>query len=137
MRVAFILGNLTSRDEEARTKYLHEKYSIKTLIDILQSYFTNDVQVTHKEFLSYRSNTELENINENEPTPNEDVMIKVIRFIANLAINEDAGKKNLFNKSFQKIFSPYKYISNIKGFELANTKDLIDVLLSILGIYFY
>ena len=87
------MGNLTSRDEEARTKYLHEKYSIKTLIDILQSYFTNDVQATHKEFLSYRSNTELENINENEPTPNEDVMIKVIRFIANLAINEDAGKK--------------------------------------------
>jgi hypothetical protein len=77
----------------------------------LQTYFTNDVQATHKEFLSYRSNTELENINENEPTPNEDVMIKVIRFLANLAINEDAGV------------------------ELANTKDLIDVLISILGIF--
>ncbi len=109
VRVAFILGNLTSRDEDARTKYLNEKYSVKTLIDILKTYFTNDLQATHKEFLSYRSNTELENINENEPTPNEDVLIKVIRFIANLAINEDAGV------------------------ELANTKDLIDVLLSILG----
>lgn len=48
-------------------------------------------------------------MNENEPSPNEDVMIKLIRVVANLAINEEAG------------------------FEIANRTDLFDLLLRILG----
>jgi hypothetical protein len=51
----------------------------------------------------------LNDIDENEPNPNEDVMIKIIRVIANLAINEKAGHL------------------------LANKQDLFDVLLKILG----
>lgn len=51
----------------------------------------------------------LEDINENEPNPNEDVLIKFIRVIANLAINEEAGDR------------------------LASRQDLLDVLLKILG----
>ncbi len=51
----------------------------------------------------------LNDIDEHEPNPNEDVMIKLIRVIANLAINEQAGVL------------------------LANKQDLFDVLLKILG----
>jgi hypothetical protein len=51
----------------------------------------------------------LNDIDENEPNPNEDVMIKIVRVIANLAINEKAG------------------------YLLANKQDLFDVLLKILG----
>ena len=54
-------------------------------------------------------NLSVEDLNENEPNPNEDVMIKLIRVIANLAINEDAG------------------------LVIANRNDLFEILLKILG----
>ncbi len=47
---------------------------------------------------------------ENEPNPNEDVLIKFIRVLANLAINEKAGS------------------------DIANRSDLLEILLRILGI---
>ena len=55
-------------------------------------------------------NTNLKDIDENEPNSNEDVMIKIVRVIANLAINEKAGCL------------------------LANKQDLFDILLKILGL---
>lgn len=65
---------------------------------------------------SYKSNSSLNetgqntnNNNNGEPNPNEDVMIKLIRVVANLAINENAG------------------------YTLSNRQDLLDILLRILG----
>jgi hypothetical protein len=64
----------------------------------------------------YKSNNNLnendQNLSNNtngEPNPNEDVMIKLIRVVANLAINENAG------------------------YTLSNRQDLLDILLKILG----
>jgi hypothetical protein len=66
----------------------------------------------------YKSNNNLNENDQNssnntngEPNPNEDVMIKLIRVVANLAINEDAG------------------------YTLSNRQDLLDILLKILGKY--
>lgn len=50
-----------------------------------------------------------EEINEKEPNPNEDVLIKYVRVVANLAISEDVGEK------------------------LAKREDVLDILLKILG----
>ena len=50
-------------------------------------------------------------MSELEPNPNEDVLIKLIRVLANLAINEIAGA------------------------EIANRADLFEILIKILGIF--
>lgn len=42
VRVGFILGNITSRHEEARVEFMEEKYSIETLIKTLQVYIDLD-----------------------------------------------------------------------------------------------
>lgn len=52
---------------------------------------------------------QVENLNENEPSLYEDVLIKFVRVIANVAINEEAGTT------------------------LANRPDLFEILLKILG----
>ncbi len=49
-------------------------------------------------------------LHEREPTENEDVMIKLIRVIANLSINEQIG------------------------YEISKREDCLDILLKILGL---
>ena len=58
---------------------------------------------------NHQSTLESSIINENEPNSNEDVMIKLIRVVANLAINDNAG------------------------YLLSNRPDLLEILLKILG----
>ncbi len=61
---------------------------------------------------SFNKNLQAEaEINEREPTENEDVMIKIIRVIANLSINEQIGN------------------------ELAKREDCLNILLKILGFF--
>jgi hypothetical protein len=47
VRIGFILGNLTSRHETARTEFMQEKYTIETLIKTLKLYLDLD-QVSKK-----------------------------------------------------------------------------------------
>ena len=42
VRIGFILGNLTSRHEDARVDFIKEKYSLDTLIKTLRIYFDLD-----------------------------------------------------------------------------------------------
>jgi hypothetical protein len=42
VRIGFILGNLTSRHDNARVLFLKEKYSLDTLIKTLKVYFDLD-----------------------------------------------------------------------------------------------
>ncbi len=42
VRVGFILGNVTSRHDEARVEYMSEKYAIDTLIKTLKLYLDRD-----------------------------------------------------------------------------------------------
>lgn len=90
VRTGFILGNLTSRNDSARLRYVSEKHSIETLINLLKIYLDLDIKSTDS--LNKNLQPEAE-INEREPTENEDVMIKIIRVIANLSINEQIGNE--------------------------------------------
>ncbi|CAF1030134.1 unnamed protein product, partial [Brachionus calyciflorus] len=85
VRIGFILGNVTGRIENSRIKFISEKYSIETILNTLKVYFNNDQQSVQN------SNNNSEELNENEPNSNEDVLIKYVRVIANLAITEEVG----------------------------------------------
>lgn len=99
MRVAFILGNLTSRHEEARLKYSSEKYSIDTLVNTLRVHLTT-TEANNGHDVEASCNVE---VNESE-----DVVIKLIRVVANLALNEQVGSM------------------------LANRSDIVELLIEIL-----
>ena len=104
VRVTFVIGNLTSRLEESRLKYFNEKYSIDTLINLLK-YYTNHPTLAsssatnNNQLKSYLSLTDGATKNESsssnlipsEPNECEDVLIKLIRVLANLALNETIG----------------------------------------------
>lgn len=45
VRIGFVLGNVTGRYEDARIRFIREKYSIETLLNTLKTYFNNDQQV--------------------------------------------------------------------------------------------
>ncbi len=45
VRTGFILGNLTSRNDSARLRYVSEKHSIETLINLLKIYLDLDIKV--------------------------------------------------------------------------------------------
>lgn len=99
VRIGFVLGNITSRHDEARVEYMGEKYSLDTLIKILRLYLD----------LDEKSQADRETgMEESEPTSCEDVLIKFMRVIANIAINESAGAL------------------------IANRADLLEILLRIL-----
>lgn len=141
MRTSFILGNLTSRNDIARIRYANENHSIDTLINLLKLYLDLDIKVRNKCFFlslkksvsifdnififyaqtgdlfqnaanNFASETTEAELNEREPSENEDVMIKVIRVIANLSINEKIG------------------------LDISLRGDCLDILLKILGIYY-
>jgi armadillo repeat-containing protein 2 len=115
VRIAFILGNIMGRYEEARLYFIDEKYSLDTLVNTLKTFTLKDMdqtkhnqdkQVPVKQQQQIKDNEE---INEIEPSPIEDILIKLVRVIANLAINEKAGTM------------------------IAQRNDLMQVLLNILG----
>ncbi|EDO32819.1 predicted protein, partial [Nematostella vectensis] len=80
VRVCFILGNLTSKSDEARSQLFNTKGCLSTLLSILVAYFSLDAKVSNKD----KSESRSENI--------EDVLVKVIRVIANLSIHYEVGQ---------------------------------------------
>ena len=38
VRIGFVLGNITSRHEDARIQFMHEKYSLDTIIKTMKLY---------------------------------------------------------------------------------------------------
>lgn len=51
VRIGFVLGNITGRFENARLRFMSEKYSIETLLNTLKVYFTNDQQVIDEKII--------------------------------------------------------------------------------------
>ena len=47
VRIGFVLGNITARHEDARIKFLTERYSVDILTNTLKLYCNNDIQVVY------------------------------------------------------------------------------------------
>nr|XP_022913013.1 armadillo repeat-containing protein 2 isoform X1 [Onthophagus taurus] len=88
VRLTYIMGNIVSRIDEARIKFYKEENSINSLINLWKVYLERTLK-----HCSLRLESE-----ENDCGNTEDVMIKIIRIIANIAINSDIGIK--MNKEY-------------------------------------
>ncbi|XP_066138168.1 armadillo repeat-containing protein 2 isoform X2 [Euwallacea fornicatus] len=83
VRLTYTLGNIVAKIDNSRVKFFQEENSIGSLLKLWKSYLERTLQ-----FCSLK--VESSNIHSNSSS--EDVMIKVIRVIANIVINPEIGK---------------------------------------------
>ncbi|KAG8123962.1 hypothetical protein E2320_019329 [Naja naja] len=85
IRIVFILGNLTAKNNRAREQFFEEQRSIDTLIALFKTYCEN--VPNHKLW----KDGEIKNLR--HPSEAEDILIKLIRVIANLSIHPNVGAR--------------------------------------------
>ncbi|NXF82743.1 ARMC2 protein, partial [Sclerurus mexicanus] len=87
IRIIFILGNLTAKNNQAREQFFKEKESVNTLTSLFQTYYELDfnAQTWHHD-REGRGKNHLKH-----PSEAEDVLIKLIRVLANLSIHPSVG----------------------------------------------
>nr|XP_030123569.3 armadillo repeat-containing protein 2 isoform X7 [Taeniopygia guttata] len=85
IRIIFILGNLTARNDQSREQFFKEKESVNTLTSLFQTYYELDLNALtwHDD----RKGTK----HLKYPSEAEDVLIKLIRVLANLSIHPRVG----------------------------------------------
>ncbi|KAM6323863.1 armadillo repeat-containing protein 2 [Aegotheles albertisi] len=86
IRIIFILGNLTEKNNQAREQFFKEKGSVNTLISLFQTYHELDLNAQKQ----YHEREE-EKKHPKHPSEAEDVLIKLIRVLANLSIHPSVG----------------------------------------------
>ncbi|XP_054836563.1 armadillo repeat-containing protein 2 [Eublepharis macularius] len=84
VRVIFILGNLTARNNQAREQFFEVEGSINTLISLFQTHCDSDSNSKQ-----WKNGGELRNLKHCSEA--EDVQIKLVRVIANLSIHPTVG----------------------------------------------
>ncbi|NXF59897.1 ARMC2 protein, partial [Ciccaba nigrolineata] len=86
IRIIFILGNLTEKNNQAREQFFKEKGSVNTLISLFQTY--RDLDLNAQKWYHERGG---EGKHPKHPSEAEDVLIKLIRVLANLSIHPSIG----------------------------------------------
>ncbi|NXT26359.1 ARMC2 protein, partial [Syrrhaptes paradoxus] len=87
IRIIFILGNLTEKNNQAREQFFKERGSVNTLISLFQTYYELDLNAQKR----YRERGGEEENHPKHPSEAEDVLIKLIRVLANLSIHPNVG----------------------------------------------
>ncbi|KAM6084076.1 armadillo repeat-containing protein 2 isoform 2-T2 [Theristicus caerulescens] len=87
IRIFFILGNLTAENNQAREQFFKEKGSVNTLISLFQTY--HELDLNAQKWYHERGG-EGKN-HPKHPSEAEDVLIKLIRVLANLSIHPSVG----------------------------------------------
>ncbi|NXN38667.1 ARMC2 protein, partial [Rhinoptilus africanus] len=87
VRIIFILGNLTEKNNEAREQFFKERGSVNTLISLFQTYHELDLNAQKW----YHERGRQEKNHPKHPSEAEDVLIKLIRVLANLSIHPSVG----------------------------------------------
>ncbi|XP_010002653.1 PREDICTED: armadillo repeat-containing protein 2 [Chaetura pelagica] len=85
IRILFILGNLTEKNNQAREQLFKEKGSVDTLISLFQTYHKLDLNA--QKWYHEREGEE----KNRHPSEAEDVLIKLIRVLANLSVHPRVG----------------------------------------------
>ncbi|XP_069462647.1 armadillo repeat-containing protein 2 [Ambystoma mexicanum] len=84
VRIIFTIGNLTAKNNKAREQFYTEKGSVETLLSLFQTYCELDMKAN-----KVRKNGERKN--QKCPSDLEDILIKLIRVIANISIHPNIG----------------------------------------------
>ncbi|XP_078502984.1 armadillo repeat-containing protein 2 isoform X2 [Lissotriton helveticus] len=85
VRIIFTIGNLTAKNNQAREQFHVEKGSIETLLSLFSTYLELDMKITKIRMDSEKTK------NQKRPSDLEDILIKLIRVIANISIHPGIG----------------------------------------------
>ncbi|XP_015476000.1 armadillo repeat-containing protein 2 isoform X5 [Parus major] len=85
IRVIFILGNLTAKNDQSREQFFKEKESVNILTSVFQTYYDLDLNAP----TGHRDRKGKKHLK--HPSEAEDVLIKLIRVLANLSIHPKVG----------------------------------------------
>ncbi|KAK6168886.1 hypothetical protein SNE40_020049 [Patella caerulea] len=100
VRLCFVLGNITAKRDDSRLRLYQETDGMETFLTVLKTYQTKYKQIQNgNEVLN---GTGEDNI-KTKSNDYEDVLVKVIRVIANLSINETLGPLIASNDEFVQI----------------------------------
>nr|XP_008518813.1 PREDICTED: armadillo repeat-containing protein 2 isoform X1 [Equus przewalskii]XP_008518822.1 PREDICTED: armadillo repeat-containing protein 2 isoform X1 [Equus przewalskii] len=86
VRIVFILGNLTAKNNQAREQFSKEKGGVPTLLSLFHTFYQLDLQSK-----KWVGDGEEQLKVQRPPTQAEDVLIKLTRVLANLAIHPGIG----------------------------------------------
>ncbi|NXG02579.1 ARMC2 protein, partial [Sakesphorus luctuosus] len=87
VRIIFILGNLTAKNNQAREQFFKENGSVNTLTSLFQTYYELDLNAQTR----YHDREGKDKNHLKHPSEAEDVLIKLIRVLANLSIHPSVG----------------------------------------------
>uniref|UniRef100_M3XKX3 Armadillo repeat containing 2 n=2 Tax=Latimeria chalumnae TaxID=7897 RepID=M3XKX3_LATCH len=90
VRIVFILGNLTAKNNEAREEFYKQEGSIEKLLSLFCTYYELDFNDTQSS-ITRQSNGKENSKHQKHPSEVEDVLIKLIRVLANLSIHPTVG----------------------------------------------
>ncbi|KYO24698.1 armadillo repeat-containing protein 2 isoform B [Alligator mississippiensis] len=86
VRIVFILGNLTAKNNQAREQFFKEKGSVSILTSLFQIYSEFDLNEKKRKHEAGE-----EKKTQKHPSEAEDVLIKLIRVLANLSVHPSIG----------------------------------------------
>ncbi|KAE8602744.1 hypothetical protein XENTR_v10014105 [Xenopus tropicalis] len=93
VRIVFTLGNLTAKNNKTREMFYEEQGSIKTILRLLHVYYELDIKASQSIAIQQEKTMELK-----KPSETEDVLIKLIRALANLCIHPTVGAELAANR---------------------------------------
>ncbi|KAK9693613.1 hypothetical protein QE152_g34085 [Popillia japonica] len=85
VRLTYTVGNIVARNDDSRIKLYHQQNAITSLIKLWKIYLERTLKCCSMRVDVGNGETNTTNV--------EDVMIKIIRIIANIAINSEIGRK--------------------------------------------
>ncbi|XP_043215184.1 armadillo repeat-containing protein 2-like isoform X3 [Amphibalanus amphitrite] len=97
VRMGYALGNLMARSESARVKFFREPEALETLLNLLDMYSRRTASSSNNNGTASSEAGEAGDSAANDPgalsgTP-EDVIVKLIRVVANMVINQEVGSE--------------------------------------------
>ncbi|XP_076078717.1 armadillo repeat-containing protein 2-like isoform X1 [Mytilus galloprovincialis] len=95
VRVCFILGNMTAKNDDARLRLFQENKSMDALLAIMKYYLDRDIKIKSRE-----KEKETSKQDSSKGNDCEDVLIKTVRVVANMSINEMVGPVLASNQQF-------------------------------------
>ncbi|KAJ9581373.1 hypothetical protein L9F63_023449 [Diploptera punctata] len=133
VRLGYALGNLMASNDTARTKFFNEDGAVNSMLNLLDIYLDKDLHMLG----SSEANSELTNSDAGSNGSVEDVMVKMIRILANMSINPMVGSSlacsstSFYEDHIQNIDIQHRNVNGSDQNDKVGDKFL-DVLLTVL-----
>ncbi|KAJ1528630.1 hypothetical protein ONE63_007025 [Megalurothrips usitatus] len=93
VRLGYALGNLLAKCDDIRLQLLESEGAMDTLLDLLQLYLQKDLELASQKPESAQQKEHVLSLESGSDGSVEDVIVKMIRIIANMSMNMEVGER--------------------------------------------